>query len=451
MESVNWKKYNRPVPRYTSYPTVPDWNTELFDFEEAKQRLSIATAETGGFALYIHLPFCESLCTYCGCNKRITKNHLVERPYINSVIKEFEHYRAHIAPEAQLTGIHLGGGTPTFFSPENLRFLLENILTHPHVSPGEMYSFEAHPANTTREHLQTLYDLGFRRLSLGVQDFDPKVQEAIHRFQTVEDVRRVMDQAREIGYSSINFDLIYGLPFQSEESFAKTLEQTIALRPDRLAYYSYAHVPWTSPGQRAYDEKDLPDAATKLALHHLGRKAFLQAGYADIGMDHFAFPNDGMFRDREEANLHRNFMGYTHAREKVLLGLGTSSISDVGDAFWQNEKKNEDYQARLRKEDLPVIKGHLLSESEKEHRSIIQAISCYREAEWSAAVEHFLEESGRKEVLEDMRADGLVELGYRSLKLTAHGTTFLRNVCSVFDVYYAILGEVRLQRSSQSI
>jgi oxygen-independent coproporphyrinogen III oxidase len=451
MENVNWRKYNRPVPRYTSYPTVPDWNTEVFDFEIAKQRLKLATKETGGFALYIHLPFCESLCTYCGCNKRITKNHLVERPYIHALIKEFEQYRVHIAPNAKLTGIHLGGGTPTFFSPENLRYLLENILVHPHVSPGEMYSFEAHPANTTREHLQCLYDLGFRRLSLGVQDFDTKVQEAIHRFQSVDNVRCVMNEARAIGYSSINFDLIYGLPFQSEESFAKTLEQTISLRPDRLAYYSYAHVPWTSPGQRAYNENDLPDAATKLALHHLGREAFLKAGYADIGMDHFAFPNDSMFRDREEGNLYRNFMGYTHIREKVLLGLGTSSISDVGNAFWQNEKKNEYYQAQLRQKELPVIKGHLLSNTESEHRSIIQAISCYRAAEWSEEIEVFLQDSGRKDVLEEMREDGLVELGYRSLKLTALGTTFLRNVCSVFDVYYPILGRVTYQRSSQSI
>ncbi|TVQ76881.1 MAG: oxygen-independent coproporphyrinogen III oxidase [Flavobacteriales bacterium] len=451
MSELNWAKYNRPVPRYTSYPTVPDWNSENFDFSEALHRLTRATDENGGFALYIHLPFCESLCTYCGCNKRITKNHLVERPYINALLREFDLYSKFIAEGAKITGIHLGGGTPTFFSPENLQYLLENILKHPHVEAGEMFSFEAHPANTSREHLETLYNLGFRRLSLGVQDFDPKVQTAIHRFQTVDDVQTVITQAREIGYTSINFDLIYGLPFQNELSFSKTLEESIALQPDRLAYYSYAHVPWTSPGQRAYDENDLPDAATKLALHHMGREAFLAAGYADIGMDHFVFPQDGMFRDKEQGYLHRNFMGYTHAREKVLLGLGTSSISDVGNAFWQNEKKNEIYQALLKTDELPVIKGHLLTDREQKHREIIQSISCYRLAKWDSEVAEFLEDSGRIDVLKDMEMDGLLDLDGNHLQLTSLGTTFLRNVCSVFDVNYPIMGAQTIQRSSQAI
>jgi oxygen-independent coproporphyrinogen III oxidase len=451
MDSVIGKKYNLPVPRYTSYPTVPDWNTEAFDLKEAQKRFVFEANEQGGFALYIHLPFCESLCTYCGCNKRITKNHLVERPYIKSVLEEFKVYRNMIHPDVMITGIHLGGGTPTFFSAENLQWLLEEILAMPHVDAGEMYSFEAHPANTTKHHLQTLYVQGFRRLSLGVQDFDEKVQTAIHRFQSVEDVDRVCEQAREIGYTSINFDLIYGLPFQNETSFAETLRHTVDLKPDRIAFYSYAHVPWTSPGQRAYDEKDLPDPQSKLNLHHLGRKYFFEAGYEDIGMDHFAFPNDGMFRDKKEGNLHRNFMGYTHRRERLQLGLGTSSISDLGGAYWQNEKKNEIYQGRLRNGELPVIKGHLITEEEKRAREIIRSIACYRSAKWGDEAEEFLQSTNRIKALRDMEADGLLTLGYRTLQLTPDGTTFLRNICSVFDAYYPVFTEKMAQRSSQAI
>ncbi|MCH8546794.1 MAG: oxygen-independent coproporphyrinogen III oxidase [Cryomorphaceae bacterium] len=451
MTPSTWEKYNLPVPRYTSYPTVPDWKTELFDADEARKRFAMESRKQGGFALYIHLPFCESLCTYCGCNKRITKNHLVERPYINSVLKEYAMYRDLIDEDVQITGIHLGGGTPTFFSAENLGWMMEELLKTPHVPPGEMYSFEAHPANTTREHLQVLFDAGFRRLSLGVQDFDPKVQTAIHRFQTVEDVDRVCREAREIGYTSINFDLIYGLPFQHPDNFADTLNKTVGLKPDRLAFYSYAHVPWTSPGQRAYDENDLPDPATKLKLHHMGRDAFLKAGYADVGMDHFVFPDDGMFRDREAGNLHRNFMGYTHKREQLLLGLGTSSISDVGGAYWQNEKKNETYQKMLREEQWPVIKGHLVTDNERNAREIIQSIACYRTADWDDATQSWLENSNRFSTLEAMETDGLITLRHHGLDLTEAGTTFLRNVCSVFDGYYPLLEAKPPQRSSQAI
>ncbi|MCC5916056.1 MAG: oxygen-independent coproporphyrinogen III oxidase [Cryomorphaceae bacterium] len=451
MQRNIWEKYNVAVPRYTSYPTVPDWNVRDFDPTEARVRWVREANTHGGFAMYIHLPFCESLCTYCGCNKRITKNHLVEQPYISTLLKEFAQHLKGLDENVQITGIHLGGGTPTFFAPENLRYLLENILQQPHVSPGEMYSFEAHPGNTTREHLQTLFDLGFRRLSLGVQDFDPKVQTAIHRFQTTEDVNRVCRQAREIGYTSINFDLIYGLPFQNETSFADTLQKTVELKPDRLAFYSYAHVPWTSPGQRAYDENDLPRPETKLLLHQMGRTAFLGAGYEDIGMDHFAFPNDGMFKDKENRMLHRNFMGYTHKRERIILGLGTSAISDVGGAYWQNEKKNEVYQKMIKAGESPVIKGHLIDEREKYAREIIQSIACYRKAEWNSDMQDWLEETGRETALAEMESDGLlIRLDY-GLTLTEFGTTLLRNVCSVFDAYYPLLGEKMQNRSSQAI
>jgi Coproporphyrinogen III oxidase and related Fe-S oxidoreductases len=269
------QKYNVAAPRYTSYPTVPFWDNEAFSrmawtnqvyqtFQQSKEK---------GISLYIHLPFCESLCTYCGCNTRITKNHRVEEPYIVSLLKEWEMYVALFKGERPLLAeIHLGGGTPTFFHPDNLRVLIEGILKHADLAPDRSFSFEAHPANTTIAHLQTLFDLGFRRLSLGIQDFDPLVQFVINRHQTSAEVEEVMQNARKIGFESINFDLIYGLPKQSLATVEDTIEKAMLLKPDRISFYSYAHVPWIKPGQRHYTEADLPNGAAKLALYNLGKK-----------------------------------------------------------------------------------------------------------------------------------------------------------------------------------
>src|SRR5690606_14443838 len=272
-------KYNVPAPRYTSYPTVPFWDSETWTEEKWIERIKMAYEQSSdeGISLYIHLPFCESLCTYCGCNTRITKNHGVEIPYLNGVLKEWQLYKKHLGDDILVSDIHLGGGTPTFFSPENLKLLVEGLLQDCRVSSESEFSFEAHPANTTVEHLQTLYNLGFRRLSLGIQDFDPLIQFLINRKQTEEEVNYVVKQPRKISYTSINFDLIYGLPKQTSTTIRDTVEKVTKLRPDRISFYSYAHVPWLRPGQRHYNEDDLPKDEEKLQLYQLGKKIISQS------------------------------------------------------------------------------------------------------------------------------------------------------------------------------
>src|SRR5690606_19173399 len=263
------ERYNVAAPRYTSYPTVPYWEEPTWSAEQWTDhvRARFLDASSQGIALYIHLPFCERLCTYCGCNKRITKNHSVEAPYIDAVLAEWQLYRNVLGTIAiPISEIHLGGGTPTFFSPAQPKRLMDGMLQAGHIFPDPSFSFDAHPANTTEAHLQTLFDAGFRRLSLGIQDFDLRVQRVINRWQTEADVERVMIGARRIGYSSVNFDLIYGLPLQTEESVQRTIRKALAMQPDRISFYSYAHVPWMQPGQRHYTEADIPKGREKLAL-----------------------------------------------------------------------------------------------------------------------------------------------------------------------------------------
>ncbi|MGZ8557490.1 MAG: oxygen-independent coproporphyrinogen III oxidase, partial [Chitinophagaceae bacterium] len=332
------RKYNQPVPRYTSYPTVPFWETNL-----ALERWQEKFAEqfnkhnaADGISIYIHLPFCESLCTYCGCNKKITTNHSAEEQYLHAIDKEWKLYRKLMKQTPVIREIHLGGGTPTFFSPKNLRYLLNILLKTSIVHPIHEFSIEGHPNNTTKEHLETLYSLGFRRISYGVQDLDPEVQRVINRIQPIENVQRATEEAREAGFTSVNFDLIYGLPLQSLQSIEATIHQVIGLKPDRIAFYSYAHVPWTSRVQRLFNEADLPDAEEKIKLYLKGKELLLAHGYYDIGMDHFALPHDDLYIAKQKGKLHRNFMGYTTQNSGLLIGLGVSSISDLGNTFAQN-------------------------------------------------------------------------------------------------------------------
>ncbi len=331
------EKYNVPSPRYTSYPTVPLWKNppEEEEWKKMVGRTFRESNQRDGISLYIHLPFCESLCTFCGCNKRITKNHQRELPYIETLLQEWNLYLQIFPEKPKIKEIHLGGGTPTFFQAENLHRLLEGILTTCEVTRNHEFSLEAHPNVTTPEQLETLYKLGFRRLSLGVQDFDPLVQKMINRIQSFETVASVSKAAREIGYTSLNFDLVYGLPFQKKQSIIGTMDKVSQLRPERIAFYSYAHVPWKSKGQRRYTEEDLPSSAVKRDLYELGRKILEKDGYSEIGMDHFSLPQDNLYQATQEKTLHRNFMGYTTSQTKLLLALGMSSISDTWDAYIQ--------------------------------------------------------------------------------------------------------------------
>ncbi len=430
------EKYNVAAPRYTSYPTVPYWDQSLFKVEGWKETVKRSFDETNaeeGISLYIHLPFCESLCTYCGCNTRITKNHAVEEPYIKAVLSEWKMYRDVMGGKPVIREIHLGGGTPTFFSHENLKHLITGILGEALIHPKAEFSFEGHPANTTAEHLQTLYDLGFRRVSLGIQDFDPKVQFIINRIQSFEQVKYVTEAARGIGYSSVNYDLIYGLPLQTLTGLTNTMMQVAELMPDRIAFYSYAHVPWIKPGQRKFTEKDLPDTREKIQLYHVGRELLKGYGYLEIGMDHFALPGDSLLLAESSGNLHRNFMGYTHQHTQLLIGLGVSSISDSLYAFSQNVKTVEEYLEMVNSGELPVVKGHLLTDEDLVIRTHILNIMCKGETHWNYhknVSESLFEGIERLQQLAD---DNLIELNSWSLKVTPIGKRFLRNICMALD------------------
>jgi len=437
------RKYNLPLPRYTSYPTVPSWNEKLEEETWKDRFVSTFAAQNhvSGISLYIHLPFCESLCTYCGCNKKITTNHSVEEEYLLAIEKEWKQYRQLMKQTPVIRELHLGGGTPTFFSPKNLKRLLNVILKNSIIHPHHEFSIEGHPNNTTEEHLKVLYNLGFRRISFGVQDNDPRVQRVINRIQPVENVKRVTGQAKAIGYTSVNYDLIYGLPLQTLESIERTINEVIELKPDRIAFYSYAHVPWTSKAQRLFDENDLPDAETKIQLYLKGKELLTKAGYADIGMDHFALPHEELYRARTAGKLHRNFMGYTTQNSGLLLGLGVSSISDTGNAFAQNEKTLHDYYAAVNSGRLAIKKGYILSDEDIAFKKYILDISCKGSTTFSK--EHLpLLQAYTFPKLEALAADGLVEWNATGLKLTEQGHYFIRVVCSAFDLY--------LQRGQQS-
>lgn len=430
------RKYNQPVPRYTSYPTVPYWKNDMSTGKWQgvfADQFNIHNAAEG-ISIYIHLPFCESLCTYCGCNKKITQNHSVEEEYLKAIEKEWKLYRKLMKQTPVVREVHLGGGTPTFFSPANLQYLLNTVLKTSILHPQHEFSIEGHPNNTTREHLETLYSLGFRRISYGVQDMDPDVQRIINRIQPIENVRRATEEARSAGFTSVNFDLIYGLPLQSLQSIENTINQVIGLKPDRIAFYSYAHVPWTSRVQRLFNEADLPDAEEKIRLYLKGKELLMANGYFDIGMDHFALPHDELYIAKQNGKLHRNFMGYTTQNSGLLVGLGVSAISDLGNAFAQNEKSLHDYYASVNSGNLPVKRGYFLNEEDIAFRQYIKDVSCKGATVFHKEHLPVLEEFSFP-VLEQLAADGLVEYDKDHLKLKGEGHYFIRNACSAFDLY----------------
>ena len=448
-------KYNIPGPRYTSYPTVPYWENENFKSEKWQSTVIRAFNESNaeeGISIYIHLPFCENLCTFCACHKRITKQHSVETPYLESVLKEWNLYldlfsqsaisnqqsaeqKAECGKQkAKLKELHLGGGTPTFFSPENLKILLEGIFSTVEIAENPEFSFEGHPNNTTKEHLQTLYDLGFRRCSFGVQDYDLKVQKAINRIQPFENVKNVTEWAREIGYRSVSHDLVFGLPHQSWEAMELTIRKTLELKPDRLAFYSYAHVPWIKGvGQRGFDENDLPSGEEKRKLYENGKKLLEDLGYIEVGMDHFSLESDDLYQSLIQKKLHRNFMGYTSSNTQLMVGLGMSAISDSWYGFAQNEKTVEDYQKRVEEGKIPVFRGHILNEEDLIIRRHILNLMCQLETTFTDK-NTFAELPEALEKLMEMQEDGLVELGDNFVKITEKGRVFTRNVAMAFDL-----------------
>jgi oxygen-independent coproporphyrinogen III oxidase len=432
------KKYNVPGPRYTSYPTVPYWNSEIFTSQnwiDSLKKSFLETNSSQGISLYIHLPFCESLCTFCGCHKRITKRHDVEQQYIAYVLKEWQLYCDILPEKPIIKEIHLGGGTPTFFSPENLDYLIAHILSTAKVHPEHEFSFEGHPNNTARKHLQTLYNLGFRRVSFGVQDYSEKVQKAINRIQPFHNVAKVSLWAKSIGYTSISHDLVFGLPFQKLEDVIDTIEKTKSINPDRLSFYSYAHVPWIKGnGQRGFKDEDVPKDAEKRQLYEEGKKLLLEKGYEEIGMDHFALKTDSMYKSFINKDLHRNFMGYTSSKTQVMIGLGVSSISDSWYAFAQNEKEIEPYYQALDKNELPILKGHELTKEDLIVRQHILNIMCHFETSWENDDMKLNEINNILYNLQEMVNDGLIVIDDKQLKVTEKGKPFVRNICMAFDL-----------------
>jgi oxygen-independent coproporphyrinogen-3 oxidase len=427
------QKYNVPAPRYTSYPPVPFWKNNLrpSNWSEAVKKAYSLFGNAEGITLYVHLPYCESLCTYCGCNKHITANHAVELPYIYSVMKEWDAYAKILPFRPKLAGIHLGGGTPTFFSPKSLKLLVMHLTAQSEIIPGAEFSFEGHPNNTTAEHLAALHEVGFNRVSFGIQDFDVSVQKAIHRIQPFEKVAEVTEGARKIGYDSVNFDLIYGLPHQSLASIEDTFQRVATLRPDRIAFYSYAHVPEAFPAQRSF-EKHLPNETGKRALYEQGRRLLADMGYLEVGMDHFALPTDPLYLAKASKTLHRNFMGYTTQPSRILIGLGNSAISDVYFAYAQNEKKIAAYKSVVENEESTIAKGHLLTDEDLSIKQLILSLICNHEASWPSGYSPF-ERTQWLTPLGVFKEEDLLDFDSSGIYIREKGIAFIRNICMTFD------------------
>ncbi|MFO0594650.1 MAG: oxygen-independent coproporphyrinogen III oxidase [Myxococcaceae bacterium] len=430
-------KYDVPGPRYTSYPTVPYWEAAptqeqwLSHLEQAMQRAKTANQ---GAALYVHVPFCRSLCHYCGCNTVITRDTSVSDPYVESVLKEWDLYVSRLG-RVRLSEMHIGGGTPTYLAPVQLERLIGGILAHVDLMPGAELGIEADPRTTNRAQLETLAKLGFTRLSLGVQDFDEKVQFAVNRHQTVEQVRTVTEDARALGFTSINHDLIYGLPKQTAESIRVTVEAVRALKPDRIAFYGYAHVPWMKTFQRKFEDSDVPAGDEKRRLYELGRQLLLEVGYREIGLDHFALESDGLWKSYSAGRLHRNFMGYTEHETMPLFALGVSAIGDTWTAYAQNEKSVPEWSRAIAAGKLPLSRGHVLDAEDLVLRRNILEVMTRFTTQWEAGATPWLGDlEGR---LREFERDGLIQLAPRGLTVTETGRAFVRNVCMAFDARLA--------------
>jgi oxygen-independent coproporphyrinogen-3 oxidase len=348
------------------------------------------------------------------------------------ILKEWEQYKNILGKRPVIRELHLGGGTPTFFRAENLKWLINYLLEGCLVHDSHEFSFEGHPNNTTQEHLQTLFDLGFGRVSFGVQDLDEKVQRTINRIQPFENLKNVTNISKAIGYDSISYDLIYGLPFQTPSTIINTFEKVLTLTPNRVSFYSYAHVPWLKPGQRGYEDADLPSDVIKRLLYETGRSMLKASGYHDIGMDHFALPHDSIFKAHISGKLHRNFMGYTTNETDLLIGLGASAISDAKYAYAQNIKKVEDYARAISADGLAIEKGHLQTEEDLLAKKCILEVAC--QGRISQENFHQIKNETVSETMKTFCADGFLELKKDEFAVTEHGRAFIRNVCSTFDL-----------------
>lgn len=428
-------------PRYTSYPTA-DRFVEAFTDESYQQALEQRRA--GSLALplsiYVHVPFCESLCFYCACNKIVTKRHERAAEYLRYLRKEIELHVQHLGLGQTISQLHLGGGTPTFFSDDELTTLMAMLKESFSLAPGGEYSIEVDPRTVNAQRLEHLAKLGFNRLSFGVQDFDNEVQKAVHRIQPAEEVFSLVDSARKLGFESINVDLIYGLPKQTEASFKRTLSQIAALRPDRIALYAYAHLPERFKPQRRIQAEALPTAQEKIAMLSEAIASFNAAGYVYIGMDHFALPNDPLSVAKRQGRLHRNFQGYSTQPDCDLIALGVSSIGKVGATYSQNAKTLEEYYDLLDQNRFPIVRGLALSHDDMVRRAVIMAIMCqgrlqYESIELAYMIDFKKYFANELKIIEDMQSTGMVELEDDGLQITPMGWFFVRGIAMQFDRY----------------
>jgi oxygen-independent coproporphyrinogen-3 oxidase len=433
-------KYDRPGPRYTSYPTAVEFS-ETVGADAYERRLAEAAAKSDDpLSLYFHLPFCSHRCTFCGCNVVITSKHDVAVDYLETLFREIDLVADRLGDRASVRQLHWGGGTPTFQTPEEMESLFRKTTERFRILPDAEVALEVDPRVTTHDHLVVLRKLGFNRLSMGVQDFTPEVQEAIERNQTWEETERLVTDSRALGFHSLNVDLVYGLPRQSPETFVESLRKVLELRPERVAVYSYAHVPWLKHNQRRTDEDFLPSPDVKLRLFAEALEAFTGAGYDPIGMDHFALPDDELAVAARQGTLHRNFMGYTTRPAPDMVGLGISSIGDVGDAHFQNHKVIPQWRKRVEAGEVPVYRGVVLSAEDRLRREVIHSLMCnWRVDKKSVGARHGIDfdEHFRVE-LEDLRreqAEGFVEMDGAELRVVGTGRLFVRNVAMVFDEY----------------
>ena len=438
------QKFDVPGPRYTSYPTA-DRFVEAFGAEDYVQaleqrRAGVAKTQAMPLSLYVHIPFCESLCYYCACNKIITKHHDRADTYLRYLSREIDLHTAHCGLGQVVSQLHLGGGTPTFLTDDGLRELMAMLQRSFTLAPGGEYSIEVDPRTVDAKRLAVLAELGFNRLSFGVQDFDPEVQKAVHRIQPASQVFSLVESARELGFESINVDLIYGLPRQTPESFDRTLAQVAQLRPDRIALYAYAHLPERFKPQRRIVSAELPTGAGKVAMLSRSLDAFMEAGYVYVGMDHFALPDDALAVAKRQGRLHRNFQGYSTQPDCDLIGLGVSAIGKVGATYSQNAKTLDEYYDFLNQGRLPVVRGLALTRDDMVRRAVIMALMCQGELLFESLEQAWLIDFKRYfaaeiEQLEGMAEQGLVEIRPDGIEVTAMGWFFVRGVAMVFDRY----------------
>ncbi len=424
------EKYNRPGPRYTSYPPVPYWNNAP-DEQKWIQHIKMNYSADEGVDLYVHVPYCEKLCFYCGCNRTITKNHDVEDPYLQMVLKEWSLYREKLGFTPKINSLHFGGGTPTFLSPKNLKILIQELTKEKTTS--FIGSIEIDPRTCQDEHLEVLVEMGIKRVSLGIQDFDPFVQNAINREQSVEMVEKLVKKLRELNFSSINFDLIYGLPKQNLKTISTTIEIVSRLKPDLIAFYAYAHLPDRIKNQRLIKEEDLPSPTLKRELYESGKKILKSYGYDDIGMDHFALPESYLAKAKKENKLHRNFMGYVDKKSKVLIGLGPTSISDSSGSFVQNEKNIDHYKKKVLEGRLPIASGHTHTEEDLLIQEIILQLMCSGSVRFDS--KRIPDWDAIQQELKNFAADGLLNFDQNTLHISEQGKPFMRNVAMSFDYH----------------